>query len=947
MKKKLLFVALAVMTAATSFAAQYEVNSYAFSQTQRFKITGENLVTNGNFANGLDGWFGNDQDTAPSAEVWDIAAEESKNAGPNGENVVTVLSTTTESPLTNVWTLGAGTYIVSFDAKFPAAGNTSVTVGNADYLDFFLNTDGAITKVASTEEAPVINVAALSYHPAEEWKTFIFYFTADSEQKLVMNFNNVTAGTQITNIAIQAAEEVYDVRVAQRRIDFVKSLMEMPEFNVDAAQDAKANLQGLIETVEAMLADGSMDDATDAEGTMLSFEEEGVAPFMSITSRRMNDKLAGTDNVTSLATIGRGGKLPATYANLDLVGGNWGHPASADYLMSAIQSSYANNATYSVFNTNFPKGRYLFTAEIRNANTGKDSWPCTPTFNLESICKVFVGTDSVDTEAIVGEDYQRILHVADIAEDGQFRAGVYWPGTSTGGAFFIKNVEVYALGDAQQIETDINHIEAWVAFKAQWDAANNNRLNLVNKIDNPNYPWEQDSVKTARATWDPYFYDNVWNKGWVTADGKDGGVATTEELAEWATHQGFYPTVGEGEDSTFYRRYVQYALVRGYQDATNWIVAANKPFTDLGNAIEAAKKTRNNGANLTGDRDAYKTAILAALNTLTTVRSTTTDATREADTATLTKALEDLNAATEAFLATVSVKPFVDIDFSNGFAANDNEEISEAYYIAGTQGRMYFTGYGEDNNASTDFALGVGEEYMDVLRVGNGKATVYLSESEQPTESEAIRFTFDFFHGNLNGKNAGVELQNAAGERVAGFSLNRYNGSLAYNDFNDAGKKGLDILAYATGVGSSSASNAAIAADNNRTSYELVVDYLNKTLKGTIVNPQKGTCDGAAVPFRTDIEDQKVVKFVLISNYNNKDRRCWFDNLKISKYALTAVEEDITDATWAPFEEITSGIKNVANAAADNAVYTLSGVRVTSAAKPGLYIRNGKKFVVK
>jgi hypothetical protein len=69
--------------------------------------------------------------------------------------------------------------------------------------------------------------------------------------------------------------------------------------------------------------------------------------------------------------------------------------------------------------------------------------------------------------------------------------------------------------------------------------------------------------------------------------------------------------------------------------------------------------------------------------------------------------------------------------------------------------------------------------------------------------------------------------------------------------------------------------------------------------------------------------------------------------LKISKYALAAVEEDITDATWAPFEEITSGIKNVANAAADNAVYTLSGVRVTSAAKPGLYIRNGKKFVVK
>ena len=494
---------------------------------------------------------------------------------------------------------------------------------------------------------------------------------------------------------------------------------------------------------------------------------------------------------------------------------------------------------------------------------------------------------------------------------------------------------------------NIAHIESWVAFKAQWDAATSNRHTLYLKIGNANLPWEQDSVKAARDMWDPYYLAIV-NKGWVAEDGSDAGVATTEELTEWTIPQGFYPTVAEGEDSTFYNRYSQYAVVRGYGDASAWIEAANKPFTDLGNAIEAAKSTRNNGAYLTGDRNTYKAAILAALNTLKTVRETTTDATREADTETLTQALATLNAATEAFLATVSVVPFVDIDFSNDFADNVNDEVhSEAYYIEGAKGRMYFGAKADANNSGTAFTLGYGEEYMDVLRVGNGSAVVYLSEEEQPGEDEAIRFTFDFFHGNLTGKNAGVELQNAAGQRVAGFYLNRYNGSLSYNDFNDVlsnGGTGMNVLGYATGVGSSSASNAAIAAESNRTSYDLVVDYLNKTLKGTIVNSKNGTCDGAAMPFRSDVEDQKIVKFVLLSNYNNADRRCWFDNLKISKYKLLSVEEDITEPTWA---EVVDGIQNATVATPNAAIYTISGLKVNKITKPGLYIQNGKKFVVK
>jgi hypothetical protein len=98
------------------------------------------------------------------------------------------------------------------------------------------------------------------------------------------------------------------------------------------------------------------------------------------------------------------------------------------------------------------------------------------------------------------------------------------------------------------------------------------------------------------------------------------------------------------------------------------------------------------------------------------------------------------------------------------------------------------------------------------------------------------------------------------------------------------------------------------------------------------------------MPFIADLTDTKVTRFALISNYNNADRRCWFDNLKISKYPLTDIEEDITETPWAEV----SAIKNVSvEKAADNAVYSISGVRLNSVPSKGLYIQNGKKFVVK
>ena len=426
-------------------------------------------------------------------------------------------------------------------------------------------------------------------------------------------------------------------------------------------------------------------------------------------------------------------------------------------------------------------------------------------------------------------------------------------------------------------------------------------------------------------------------------------MATTDELTDWALYQGveeYETTVAEDGTETTTR--LEYQVVRGYQKANTTVVETNQPFTDLGNAIIEAKGIRNLPANATGDREAYKTAILKALDAITNIRSNTSDATRVADSTSLRAAQDELAAATTAFLASVALKPFVDIDFSKGITTEADGEGVDHYFAYGEAGSIELGNYSETNTSGSGnplFALGYGEEFLDVLRVGNGNATVNLTEEQIPTDNDTFRATFDFWFGNLSGRNTYVEFINAAGTRVAGFSLNRYNGSMAFNEFNNADNTGMDVLAYATGIGSSSASNSAICVEKNCTSFDLSINYSKGVLQGTIKNPQKGTKEGVEIAIPT-MDDNKVVAFRIGSNYSNWDRRSWFDNLKLYKFAVSGAseEDDIPQSPWAEV----SGIASITTAKpATGAIYNLMGVRLNGKPAKGLYIIDGKKYMAK
>lgn len=895
MKKRLLFATLALVCASASFA--YNDGDYAFTKNGRVKVTGENLITNGSFDEGTSGWTdaeGNDV----SSETWTVEP----GVGENGENAIMSQGANEGAALARVLPLAPGTYVVSYQIRATGetlSGTTSIgtTVGS-NYADIFVNTTASIAKEETSDDAPVINVA-IAESFTDAWKTVNYYFTVEEGQTLVIHFEKMATGIQLTNFSVNTADEVYDIRIAQKKIAFAKLLLDDPNFNTAAAADARAELMDeVIPAIEAMIESGEFDDFTTAESLMGEEGFEGkVAAYLDASSYNIakNDYFNYVEDLTAFPKYNRGGISEGqVIGGFRFHGENWLHAQDADQLNKQIQGTYTTNGgdgKVGLYNNKMPAGKYYVAAEVRNGYCDKNY---NYIWNLEGTVRAFVGSNEQEAQVIIGEDFVKFYFIADFDGATDFEAGFIWGGCDTGSTFQIKGFEIRSFDD---VAPHVERMVAWEKFIAQYNAMVGARNKLLTLIGNKDYPWSQSTLTEAQETWDPY-YNEFMAKGWVDGDGNDTGVATTEELDDWATTTGVY-----GMEAP----YDKYALVRGYQYANDAVIAANKPIKDLLAAINNAKSVRNNPKNVNGDKSLIEPAIEEASNAYKDIYANTNDERREADEATIEAQIKALADAIEAFEGSAAVVPFIDIDFSDGVS----EDATGASVAIGNPGQMVISPY-EADNTTNSFSLGTGDALMDVLRVGKGTATVDFDPAD---DDEILEVSFDLWVGNLTKRNVYIDLQNGSGERVAGFSLNRYNASVDYNDFNDGNNTGLDLLTYVSGLGKSGVADGSLCVDENKSSFTLVINYKTGTVKGKVVNGKNGTCDGAEIAINGELTDNKIMKFVLGSNYDNAGRRCWFDNLKIFKYSAgdDGVEGDVNGDGDVDVADISAILTEMAN----------------------------------
>lgn len=196
--------------------------------------------------------------------------------------------------------------------------------------------------------------------------------------------------------------------------------------------------------------------------------------------------------------------------------------------------------------------------------------------------------------------------------------------------------------------------------------------------------------------------------------------------------------------------------------------------------------------------------------------------------------------------ATGDVKTNVNIDFSNAISENK---------VNGTVGSLNIT---QNSNIPTEISNGI-------LVLGNGIHNVIIPESERANDKDIVTTSFDLAFGKLGKKYSYFYFEDADGNKIGSFELDAY-WSILNNDF------GIETADMYYG-------NKTPIWDK-RATFTITYDYAKKSITTAVLNHDNNKTATHIVAMSST---KPIAKFCIGSNYSsNPERRCLFDNLKIT-----------------------------------------------------------------
>nr|MCR4810292.1 hypothetical protein [Prevotella sp.] len=389
-----------------------------------------------------------------------------------------------------------------------------------------------------------------------------------------------------------------------------------------------------------------------------------------------------------------------------------------------------------------------------------------------------------------------------------------------------------------------------------------------------------------------------------------------------------------------------YMVYEVYQQATKWIIAANKEFVAENDTL-ASIQTAIDNAELVKKMRLYdaatgKTEFQAAIDAAKALQAQMKASEySEENAAAIVAAIKALDEAVEAFKASVpasAIATIVDIDFEQNAVLNEETGL---YSVSGAVGSMEFSRFstvGPTEDMQQPYEQGFwsnGEQlWKGYIRIGNGTGTVNFDATENGSMgTNILKVACDLYVQGLSGRSLGFYLKNVvegeagpADAEIFGLYHNFYNGTTTTNTCNvDISKIWAKAGGAYNNASPADATDSITANPLQKSHIEVIMDYGTKKMYCTI-----NSVNGSTTSEEVAIEVIPT-KFILQCDYNNNDRRAWFDNLLIQR--ITAGEP--------------SGIQTVQSDVKANAIYTINGMRVASPAQKGVYIVNGKKVVIK
>lgn len=909
MKKSLL---LGLMAAATLSASALEEGAKVYNHTGRFQISAaENLISNSTFADGFDGWaaISATEGRTPGDQFAYAGADEATGA-PAG--IKATYSEPTEGISYSVTSLDANTtYIVSMKVWAPetTAGTTNFNTRLGETFDdqTYANSVQKVNIVGTDVDGAAVEFGfPTEIKPGENVLTWAIVGdgTARTYDIKLAGWNT---NLVISEVAVQQADQIGDTRKLQEMSAYLQAVNGMVDGGLSS------DLQELIDGAEAVIQN---DDATqeDVDGAMETINDS----FADAIAGKLDDYLPNAND-----------KLPKAASKVSKVGsiGNWKddanriHSAAGDYydLGHFQYSSGWGNAGSGGriglvnYGMDLVKGTYIFAVDLKaNAREFvKNAWSINE--GLQFADGIISVVDANDAEnkveiattgryAIAADGFTKNWVVFTVPADGKYdiRIDTYakeaYDGIKSGSVVFPFGASLYAKTAAAYTKAQLDYENDVLGqVKAGRDAITKAEGYLKDETKS----WGKDALQAALTDYVSTF---------------EGYEKMTEDEIIATYDAETYDGSAKLEDVTQDGDYKRMLASEVYFNCVKQLLAANTAFEDqnakidgLTAAIANAETTRDSRLYSTATgKDVLTEAVAVAAEEEKNLRSV--DYSDENATA-VDDAIAALNEALDVFKATIPAENITTVvDMTSALSA----EIGEADYMVYSDkenGFFNVSSFSEDPNGNTSFGIGyvVNEENMfpTLMRVGNGSANLdFVAEGDG-----VLLISFDYYFGNLTTKYAGFLVQKAVTteteegtktdyETICGLDISKYDGKANLNTFD------IDFNGKIDAVGSSSAANDAIAAETNKTHFEVMMDLGTKMMSCT-TSGNKGTTASQEIAF-----EGAPSRFVVKSDYNNADRRSFFGNLTIKTVKVDASGvNDVEAATVAK----AAAVKTVAN----------------------------------
>lgn len=308
MKKRLLLAMAAILGFTTAFA--YQTGEYIYTRNGKFKVVSENLITNGDFKDGLNGWL-NVAGETPSEEMIQvnpsdgpdglpfIQATESGSSGARSAAMNTVDNVNGKANLfISIPRASSKIYVFSMKVK-SGDDNTKIVTSNsiesgrnANLIAFYPSVDGTL------ETIPQSNTTKDADHPYminrcwegfgnDGWTEIAYDYTSLSDGYLCALITNMAVNTRYADIGLYEVQAVGDDRLTQNLLTQLKFYKDHPE-DFPAMQD---ELGGIITELENYNPDATVDDLSGYLNGIQYGDESFFTYFFGANTVDVSDKL--------------------------------------------------------------------------------------------------------------------------------------------------------------------------------------------------------------------------------------------------------------------------------------------------------------------------------------------------------------------------------------------------------------------------------------------------------------------------------------------------------------------------------------------------------------------------------------------------------------------------------------------------------------------------------